>query len=77
MYAAIGNGVFNVKLCQVDLLQEELLNVSIWHVLNPGDYLFVASDVAGACCWVSGAVLIGAPELPSGELATPRQYPPA
>lgn len=36
-----------------------------WIVLNPGDIVQVVTGGAGACAWVSGAVLVGSPTFPA------------
>jgi len=48
-----------------------------WVVLNPGDLVFVQTDVAPATVWLSGAVLRGGPQFPPAELADPLVWPPA
>ena len=47
-----------------------------WFALNPGDYVQVIWQAAGADAWVSGAVLNGENQFPPGVGATTKPGPP-
>ena len=65
-------GLGTVLVMAQDIASGAVVNLQVWHAMNPGDNMYVASSPAGADAWISGSVLQGMPTVvrPSDAAAT-------
>lgn len=60
-----------VMIMSQSIASGEVVNLQVWHAMNPGDNLYAASSPSGLDAWISGAVLVGPPPIPRpSDLAT-------
>lgn len=60
----------------IDLGSGATVTWTNWIALNPDDRLYLDTNQGLVNAWVSGAVLVGDPQVPSAESALPPSLPP-